>query len=223
MEIFQRVPISMNTTPLFVDLDGTVIKGDLLLESAVGLLARNPFNILLILWWLRRGRAYLKWRLAQRVDLPLHRIPLNREFMGYLEGERRRGRTLILISAADQTLVTAMNDHLQMFGEAIGSDGRCNLRAENKLARVQEWMAQAGLPAGGFAYAGDSRADLPLWRVAEEVIVVNAAPALLCLLRAEMEVSRCFDQPPPRRGGRLGALYDLVRGAVERRRNSCND
>ncbi|MGI9251792.1 MAG: UbiA family prenyltransferase [Pseudohongiellaceae bacterium] len=164
---------SLNTVPLFVDLDGTVIKSDLLLESLVVLFKRNPLYFFCVFWWLLRGRAYLKQQLAKRVELALDLIPLNKEFMHYLEQERRRGRTLILISASDQAAVSAMNEELQLFGEAIGSDGKTNLRANNKLARIRQRGHQQT-----FAYAGNSRADLPVWAAASEIIMVNANPAL---------------------------------------------
>ena len=53
-----------NQVPLFVDLDGTLIKTDLLWESLAQLLRRNPFRLFPILFWWMRGRAFLKQQLA---------------------------------------------------------------------------------------------------------------------------------------------------------------
>ena len=46
--------------PLVVDLDGTLIKTDLLWESLARLLRRNPFALFPVLFWWMRGRACLK-------------------------------------------------------------------------------------------------------------------------------------------------------------------
>ena len=47
-------------TPLIVDLDGTLIKSDLLFESSLALLKINPGYVFCLLLWLLRGKAYLK-------------------------------------------------------------------------------------------------------------------------------------------------------------------
>ena len=46
--------------PLVVDLDGTLIKTDLLWESLARLLRRNPLWLFPVLFWWTRGRALLK-------------------------------------------------------------------------------------------------------------------------------------------------------------------
>jgi hypothetical protein len=55
--------------PLFVDLDGTLIKGDLLMESGLALLRHAPLALLHVPWWLMRGRARLKAEIARRVRI----------------------------------------------------------------------------------------------------------------------------------------------------------
>ncbi|MBT9590097.1 MAG: hypothetical protein IV089_04205, partial [Thiobacillus sp.] len=55
--------------PLFVDLDGTLIKTDLLVESFIGLLKHYPLLALQAPFWLLRGKAYLKHRIAERIAL----------------------------------------------------------------------------------------------------------------------------------------------------------
>ena len=60
----------MEQTPLYVDLDGTLIKSDLLHESLLGLVKRNPLSLFLIPHWLRSGRAHMKRAVAERVTTP---------------------------------------------------------------------------------------------------------------------------------------------------------
>ena len=62
-------PPPQNQIPLVVDLDGTLIKTDLLWESLARLLRRNPLRIFHVLFWWARGRAFLKKQLASRVRI----------------------------------------------------------------------------------------------------------------------------------------------------------
>ncbi len=155
-------------TPLFVDLDGTLIRTDLLFESLLRLIRRNPLCLLLIPLWLLRGRARLKRQLASRVALDPAALPWHTELLAWLREERDRGRRMTLITASDQAHADAVAGHLGLFDAALGSDGSINLKAGAKLRRIREITG-----GGEFAYAGDSRADLPIWERASQAILVN--------------------------------------------------
>lgn len=174
---------------LFVDLDGTLIKSDLSFESLLELLKSNLFYLALIPVWLTKGLAYLKAQIAQRVELPLTHLPLNLEFWKYLQDQKQKGRKLILISASNEQLVHAVGDFLQVFDEVIGSDASLNLKSENKLARIQSLTNSSE-----FAYAGNSRADLPVWAAAKQAILVNCDTGLADKLQGPQEVLH-FDSP----------------------------
>ena len=175
--------------PLFVDLDGTLIKSDITVESMLLVLKRNIFYLPLIAFWLLRGRPYLKRQLARRVEVPVERLPLNTEFLNYLRGEKAKGRKLILISASDQTLVRKVGDHIGLFDDSIGSDGHFNLKAGNKLRRIRQ------LTTGDFAYAGNSTADLPIWSAAQHALMVNCDDKLVKRLGGGDKAVSRFDQP----------------------------
>ena len=85
--------------PLCVDLDGTLIRTDMVWESLVRALRRNPFYLLAILAWWCRGRAYLKQQLARRIEVPVAALPYTESFLAYLRGERAAGRALYLVTA----------------------------------------------------------------------------------------------------------------------------
>jgi hypothetical protein len=51
--------------PLAVDLDGTLLRTDLLLESVFRFIKQKPWLSLLIPFWMLKGRAYLKRRISQ--------------------------------------------------------------------------------------------------------------------------------------------------------------
>ncbi|MDA0689752.1 MAG: haloacid dehalogenase-like hydrolase, partial [Proteobacteria bacterium] len=154
-----------NQLPLFVDLDGTLIKSDLSVESLLCLLKRNPLYMLVLPLWLLKGLAHLKQKIAERVDLDTSRLIVNEEFMAYLRQQKERGRSLTLISASNQKYVDAVAAQSGLFTRSIGSSDSDNLKGRHKLARIEELTGKQA-----FAYAGNSAADIPLWQAATEVI-----------------------------------------------------
>ena len=159
--------------PLCVDLDGTLIKTDLCWEALARLLRRNPFQFLPALVWWMRGRACLKHQLARRVTLDPAALPYHDSFLAYLWEQKAAGRKLVLVTASDRDMALPVAEHLKLFDEVLGSDGKTNLRSANKLKAL---VARFG--DHGFDYAGNSSADYAVWRGAREAIVVNARAAV---------------------------------------------
>ncbi len=61
--------------PLVVDLDGTLLRADLLHESALRLVSREPWRVFQLPLWLGKGKAQLKRQIAERVDLDVDSCP----------------------------------------------------------------------------------------------------------------------------------------------------
>jgi len=160
--------------PLCVDLDGTLIKTDLLWESLARLLRRNPLQLVPVLFWWMRGRARLKQQLARRVKIDPATLPYHEPFLAFLQEQKKAGRRLVLVTASDRDMALPVADHVGLFDEVMGSDGKTNLRSDNKRKALVEKFGERG-----FDYAGNSSADLAVWRGAREAIVVNAGPAIL--------------------------------------------
>ncbi len=157
--------------PLYVDLDGTLIKSDLLLESFLWLIKSNLLFVFLVPVWLLRGKANLKHQIAIRSDIHPELLPYNKAFLDYLKEQKRIGRKLVLISASNRKLVDAVAKHLGIFDTAIGSDQTTNCSGSCKLARINQ-------DTQAFVYAGDSKIDLAVWQQAEAAITVNTSPSL---------------------------------------------
>ncbi|MDD5140406.1 MAG: apolipoprotein N-acyltransferase [Verrucomicrobiales bacterium] len=163
-----------NQIPLVVDLDGTLIKTDLLWEHLARLLRRNPFWLLPVLVWWMRGRAFLKKQLARRIKIDPVTLPYHEKFLAFLREQKSGGRKLILATASDLQMALPVASHVGLFDEVLGSDGKTNLRSENKLKLLTEKFG-----ARGFDYAGNSSADFAVWRGSREAVVVNASPSVL--------------------------------------------
>ena len=156
--------------PLVVDLDGTLIRTDLMWESLSRRLRRNPLAIFLILFWWTRGRARLKQKLAESVQIDPATLPYHEPFLAWLRSEKASGRQLILATASDLKMAQPVAAHVGLFDEVLASDGLTNLRSENKLRALTAKFGERG-----FDYAGNSSADFAVWRGAREAVVVNAS------------------------------------------------
>lgn len=176
------LPADTALPPLIVDLDGTLIRTDLLHESALKLARQQPASLLSWPGWLARGKAFLKRQIADRVSLDWTSLPYNEELLARLRQEKGQ-RRLVLCTASDQRYAQAVADHLQLFDEVLGSDGQTNLSATRKAQRLVERFG-----AKGFDYVGNSRDDLPVWRQARHALVVNAPAAVARQARAQAEV-----------------------------------
>ena len=87
--------------PLAVDLDGTLIRTDMMWESLVRLLRKNPFAALISFFVLFRGRAAFKQHVAARVKVDPANLPYHAELIAWLKTQKASGRKLILATASD--------------------------------------------------------------------------------------------------------------------------
>ncbi len=154
---------------LCVDLDGTLIRGNLLWECIVALVKEHPASLILLPFWLLRGRAFAKHQLARRVKLDFARLPYRQEVLDLIQEERVAGRRIVLVTASDSYLVQPISDYLGLFDEVHASDGKRNLKGANKAAFLTTHFANTG-----FDYVGDSTADLKVWRHARAAYVVGS-------------------------------------------------
>lgn len=158
---------------LVVDLDGTLLRSDMLYESfwsAFGRDWRSPFLSGIAL---SRGRAALKRHLATASAVEAATLPYNAEVISFIKTSRQSGERIALVTASDRGFAEAIADHLGIFDEVHGSDGTLNLKGEHKAQFLEERFGQKG-----FAYMGDATADLPVWKRAAKAITVNASPSL---------------------------------------------
>ena len=70
--------------PLYVDLDGTLIKTDLLHEAVLGLAKCDPLALFSLPVWLAKGRAHLKRAIAERVHIDVSSLPYSEIFLSFL-------------------------------------------------------------------------------------------------------------------------------------------
>ena len=142
-----------------VDLDGTLIRSDVLLESAVRYVVANPFRLFYLVKWLLQGRAFLKEKLAENCPPRVALLPYNPELMEWLRSLRAEGNTLVLVTATHRIVAESVAEHCGIFDEVYATEGSVNLKGKNKAELLVEKYGQ-----GGFIYIGDSPADVPIWQ-----------------------------------------------------------
>lgn len=186
----QNQLMHQNTFPLCVDLDGTLVKTDMLHESAISLLKSAPLSILKLPWiLLTKGKAGLKQWIARQICLDASVLPYNQNFIMWLNEQHINGRRLILCTASDQSIAEPISSHLGIFEEVIASNGMINLEGDNKAkALVNKFGSK------GFDYAGNSIADIKVWRHSRNAIVVNASDQIIANVTSSHTVSNIFER-----------------------------
>jgi 4-hydroxybenzoate polyprenyltransferase/phosphoserine phosphatase len=200
--------------PLILDLDGTLVRGDTLVESALRLLATRPLSLLLALPLALSDRAAFKRRIAQHAALDPASLTYDDSVLDLARQARADGRQVILATASDSRMADAVAAHLGLFDGVMASDGATNLKGPAKAAAL---VARFG--AGGFDYAGDAAADLPVWAQARRAIVVRPTSGLLARARGVSAGAETIGGvrpalPPPRLLARALRLHQWMKNVL---------
>jgi len=189
----EQTPLGTDlSTPLCVDLDGTLVKSDTLVDSTLALAHQHPLLLLQLPRWLAAGKAALKHHITSAVELDVVHLPYNRELLQFLEQQHATGRPIYLATAADSRLAQRVADHLGLFAGVLASDGSTNLAGSNKLAAFRQRFGN------NFCYIGNARADLPLLSACVQPMVANPTSGLTSGLRsANINVFRSFRETAP--------------------------
>lgn len=188
--------------PLYADLDGTLLKSDLLVESLLAVARHNPARLLEVPLWLARGRAATKLLAHRHGPVRVDTLPYNEAMIGYLTQQKRAGRKLYLATAANKRLASRVAAHVGLFDGVIASGARGNLKGAAKLDKILS--QQAGEP---FAYAGNSAADRTIWKAAARCVFVNAPDAAVSDAERDGKVEHAIRSE----GSALAALWKALR------------
>jgi 4-hydroxybenzoate polyprenyltransferase len=160
--------------PLFVDLDGTLIRSDTLWESFAIALRSGPWRTAVGITALARGKAALKRSLGQLGPIDPAALPYREGFLEWLREEKAGGRRIVLATAADRAVAESVAGHLGVFESVLASDGSHNLKGHAKLAAIE-----AASGGGPFDYAGNDESDMPIFARSRRAVVVAAPESLI--------------------------------------------
>lgn len=170
----------MNSKPLCVDCDGTLIASDLLHEAFFLMLKQYPLGLLLLPFWLIKGKAYLKNRIAEKVSFNWATLPYRNEVLQLVNQARNEGRTTVLATASPQVWADGIAHHLACFDLAIGTSANINLSGHHKVEHLAQLYGEKG-----FEYVGDMPIDLKVWARAAGAIVVTNSNSLMNQVRKQ--------------------------------------
>lgn len=177
--------------PLVVDLDGTLLRSDLLLETGIAFVRHKPLSLFKPFGWLVKGKATLKEGLAHATDIDVSVLPYDPKVIELIEAERRNGRHIVLATASHEILAFRIAEHLQLFDQVLASDGERNLSAHCKRDLLVERYG-----AKGFDYAGNSHDDMSVWASARYAYVVNPELGVERRARAQGNVEQAIHSNP---------------------------
>jgi 4-hydroxybenzoate polyprenyltransferase len=178
--------------PLCVDLDGTLVKSDTLIDSLLLLVRAHPLQALKVPLWVLEGKAALKARVASIVALDVVNLPYNRTLLSYLHEQHAYGREIYLTTGADRKVASRIASHIGVFTDVLASDGNTNLTGNQKLSSLKHRFET------GFDYVGNARLDMPLLAAAGEPMLANPSSSTSALLRKrKIAISRTFEDRTP--------------------------
>jgi 4-hydroxybenzoate polyprenyltransferase/phosphoserine phosphatase len=185
-----------------VDLDGTLVKSDTLVDSLLVLVRTHPRSVVKTFRWVMDGKAALKAQVGRIVSLDVAHLPYNRPLLAFLAQERAQGRRIYLATGADTKLAGKIAAHLGLFDAVLASDGDKNLTGDNKLAGLRAEFGDEG-----FDYIGNAGPDLPLLQHAGEAMLANPHASLTGKLKSrKINIGRRFEDRASRRKAFLKAI-----------------
>ena len=175
--------------PICVDLDGTIVKSDTLLDSVLVLARQHPAALLKIPGWIAKGKARFKQELTAAAELDEKKLPYNRPLLEWLREQAGQGRPLYLATAADRALAERVAEYLGIFQGVLASDGATNLAGSSKLEAFRQRFGE------NFCYIGNASPDLPILRACQTPMVANPTRGLSGFLRENKSTPVFTDRP----------------------------
>lgn len=178
--------IKAKLIPLVVDLDGTLTPTDTLVESLITVVKQSPLHLWRLPFWLMKGRDGLKDAIAARASLATEHLPYCEPLIDYLRQEKAKGRQIVLATAAHHSIAAGVAKHLGLFDQVLATETGHNLKGKVKLQAIKEKVGAS------FVYAGDSQADLPIWKAAQAAVLVNVSKHTATTVRQSVPIEREF-------------------------------
>ena len=168
--------------PLCVDLDGTLIRSNLLAETCALLIRHRPLALFWVPFWFfgmwlagpsRRAEMKRRWSDWTAFLLRPEALPYQMDFLAWLDQQRKLGRPIWLCTGSHRTLAQRVSDHIGLFDGVIATEGKVNLVG---LAKAKALIDRFG--EKGFDYAGNEAVDLAVWAHARLPVMVNVPPGV---------------------------------------------
>ncbi len=176
-------------SPLIVDLDGTMLRTDTLVEGIAAGLFQKPFATLANGAGALSSVPKFKAWVFKNIDVDYEVIPANEPLVAWLTEEKARGRSIHLVSAAYQGVVDRLANRFGIFDSAHGSSDTHNLKGRHKRKFIIENFGPSSV------YAGDSRPDMHVWKDLGGAVYAGTNPAAARKLEKAGQLRAEFTRP----------------------------
>jgi 4-hydroxybenzoate polyprenyltransferase len=183
-------PYASGQRVIAVDLDGTLVLTDMLLENLFLFLRLHPLRLFSLFAWILGGKAHFKRMLANAVLPNVECLPYSQPLIDWLRAQKEAGAMLVLATASDLRIARKVADHVGIFDIVLGTE-KTNLASVAKRDALSERYGSKG-----FEYVGNSSADYAVWRDAGVVHVANPERGVL---RKAKDIAAC---------GVMGMVFD---------------
>ena len=163
-----------NSIPLFVDLDGTIIKEDIGQMAIKKKIKDNIFNIFgILIRFMLFGKPSVKFYVSKNFDINFDKLHFNHACIEFIMESKKLGRKIFLISGSHESVVKIIGDKLNIFDGIYGTRKNYNMVSYNKVHFIHNTLGYSK-----FDYIGNSYQDLPVWNYSENVIYTNVEESL---------------------------------------------
>lgn len=138
------------------------------------MLKQYPLGLLFLPFWLLKGKAYLKLRLAEKVSFSWAELPYRKDVIQLIKEAKCDNRQVALATASPLVWANGIANHLGCFDQVLATEKNINLAGKNKVNRLISLFGERN-----FDYAGDSKVDLQVWAHASRAIVVTSDSELI--------------------------------------------
>jgi 4-hydroxybenzoate polyprenyltransferase len=163
------------------DLDGTILRTDLLIEQLHEFILLKPYNFILVLIWLSRGLVYLKAKLASLTKINLNKLPFNSEVVSFLTEKNKEGYVIAIATGSHEIIVNKLSSYLP-FENIIYATGS-STKNTNLIGKNKELKLNSIYGSQNYSYIGNSNDDLYVWRSCSGIYVVNPSRMLSIKLK----------------------------------------
>lgn len=155
---------------LFVDLDHSLLKTDILWEQLLHILTRQPWKIFKILHLGLTNLPGLKKICADQAPLEVATLPYNEDVLHLINTYKTKGKKVVLATASHKSIATQIAHYLNIFDDVIATEDT-NLKSHQKLKAMQQYAKKQA-----FGYVGDSKSDLAIFDASKEVYIMGTLP-----------------------------------------------
>jgi 4-hydroxybenzoate polyprenyltransferase len=195
---------SNKNVTLCVDLDRTLIKTDILIESILSLLRNNVWSIFLLPFWLLNGKAYFKAKIAENAKINVTTLPYNEELVRFLTNKKKNGVDVVLVTATNLAYAEQVANYLDIFSNIVASNNKENIKGVAKRDKLESLYGKYG-----YDYIEDSKDDIPVWKSAGKCIFVGNSRDKRIFEGKKITFESFFDNS---REGGYGKLIDYIKG-----------